>query len=108
MSNWCSNRACFYAERGQIIAIQALADGALTPYYRRAVNEGIQLFVAGCAGLLQVTEDIQYVPYPGLTAAGRGVVSPENLAFTRWLEMLQNGVALDTSGCRKLHELWQQ
>ncbi|EAA9129523.1 DUF1281 domain-containing protein [Salmonella enterica] len=108
MPNWCSNRACFYAERGQIIAIQALADGDLTPYYRRAVNEGIQLFVAGCAGLLQVTEDIQYVPYPGLTAAGRGVVLPENLAFTRWLEMLQNGVELDTSGCRKLHELWQQ
>ncbi|EMD5224786.1 hypothetical protein VQ422_004755, partial [Salmonella enterica] len=51
MPNWCSNRACFYAERGQIIAIQALADGDLTPYYRRAVNEGIQLFVAGCAGL---------------------------------------------------------
>ncbi|EMD8701594.1 hypothetical protein VWS74_004032 [Salmonella enterica] len=35
MPNWCSNRACFYAERGQIIAIQALADGDLTPYYRR-------------------------------------------------------------------------
>ncbi len=30
-----------------------------------------------------------------LTAAGRGVVSPENLAFTRWLTHLQNGVLLD-------------
>ncbi|HAH6491230.1 TPA: DUF1281 domain-containing protein [Escherichia coli] len=30
-----------------------------------------------------------------LTADGRGVVSPENLAFTRWLTHLQNGVLLD-------------
>ncbi len=30
-----------------------------------------------------------------LTAAGRGVVSPENLAFNRWLTHLQNGVLLD-------------
>ncbi|EFJ0453133.1 DUF1281 domain-containing protein [Escherichia coli] len=30
-----------------------------------------------------------------LTAAGRGVVSPENIAFIRWLTLLQNGVLLD-------------
>lgn len=56
----------------------------MTPFYRRATEEGIQLFVAGCVGLLQVTEEIQFIPYPALTAAGIGVLSPENLAFTRF------------------------
>ncbi|HAL6572180.1 TPA: type-F conjugative transfer system pilin acetylase TraX [Escherichia coli] len=69
-----------------------MASGAVTPLYRRATNEGIQLFLAGSAGLLQTTEDVQFEPCPGLTDAGRGVVSPENIAFTRWLTHLQNGV----------------
>ncbi|MBB8913675.1 DUF1281 domain-containing protein, partial [Escherichia coli] len=76
--------------------------------YRRATNEGIQLFLAGSAGLLQTTEDVWFEPCPGLTAAGRGVVSPENIAFTRWLTHLQNGVLLDEQNCLMLHELWLQ
>ncbi|WP_148998540.1 DUF1281 domain-containing protein, partial [Shigella sonnei] len=47
-------------------------------------------------------------PCPGLTAAGRGVVSTENIAFTRWLTHLQNGVLLDEQNCLMLHELWLQ
>ncbi|MEM5969141.1 DUF1281 domain-containing protein [Escherichia coli] len=75
----------FSGEPAQIAEIKRLASGAVTPFYRRATNEGIQLFLAGSAGLLQTTEDVQFEPCPGLTAAGRGVVSPENIAFTRWL-----------------------
>lgn len=41
--------------------------------------------MAGSAGLLQTTEDIRFELCPELTAAGRGVVSPENIAFTHWL-----------------------
>ncbi|WP_446423241.1 DUF1281 domain-containing protein [Escherichia coli] len=85
MPNWCSNRMYFSGEPAQIAEIKRLASGAVTPFYRRATNEGIQLFLAGSAGLLQTTEDVQFEPCPGLTAAGRGVVSPENIAFTRWL-----------------------
>ncbi len=95
MPNWCSNRMHFSGEPAQIAEIKRLASGAVTPFYRRATNEGIQLFLAGSAGLLQTTEDVQFEPCPGVTAAGRGVVSPENIAFTRWLTHLQNGV-LDT------------
>lgn len=51
---------------------------------------------------------MQFEPCPGLTAAGRGVVSPENIAFTRWLTHLQNGVLLDEQNCLMLHELWLQ
>ncbi|EEY7959194.1 TPA: DUF1281 domain-containing protein [Escherichia coli] len=43
-----------------------------------------------------------------LTAAGRGVVSPKNIAFTRWLTHLQDGVLLDQQNCLMLHELWLQ
>ncbi|HAU9342314.1 DUF1281 domain-containing protein, partial [Escherichia coli] len=98
----------FSGEPAKIAEIKRLASGAVTPFYRRATNEGIQLFLAGSAGLLQTTEDVQFEPCPGLTAAGRGVVSPENIAFTRWLTHLQNGVLLDEQNCLMLHELWLQ
>lgn len=108
MPNWCSNRMYFSGEPAQIAEIKRLASGAVTPLYRRATNEGIQLFLAGSAGLLQTTEDVRFEPCPGLTAAGRGVVSTENIAFTRWLTHLQNGVLLDEQNCLMLHELWLQ
>ena len=108
MPNWCSNRMYFSGEPAQIAEIKRLASGAVTPLYRRATNEGIQLFLAGSAGLLQITENIRSEQCPGVTAAGRGAVSPENIAFTRWLTHLQNGVLLDEQNCLMLHELWLQ
>ncbi|NPQ14712.1 DUF1281 domain-containing protein, partial [Escherichia coli] len=98
----------FSGEPAQIAEIKRLASGAVTPLYRRATNEGIQLFLAGSAGLLQTTEDVRFEPCPGLTAAGRGAVSMENIAFTRWLTHLQDGVLLDEQNCLMLHELWLQ
>nr|APO18111.1 hypothetical protein ATO45_2P0540 [Escherichia coli] len=98
----------FSGEPAQIAEIKRLASGAVTPLYRRATNEGIQLFLAGSAGLLQITENIRSEQCPGVTVAGRGAVSPENIAFTRWLTHLQNGVLLDEQNCLMLHELWLQ
>ncbi|EOK4014002.1 TPA: DUF1281 domain-containing protein, partial [Escherichia coli] len=98
----------FSGEPAKIAEIKRLASGAVTPFYRRATNEGIQLFLAGSAGLLQTTEDVRFEPCPGLTAAGRGVLSPENITFTRWLKHLQDGVLLDEQNCLMLHELWLQ
>ena len=108
MPKWCSNRMYFSGEPAKIAEIKRLASGAVTPFYRRATNEGIQLFLAGSAGLLQTTEDVRFEPCPGLTAAGRGVLSPENITFTRWLKHLQDGVLLDEQNCLMLHELWLQ
>ncbi len=98
----------FLVNRHRIAEIKRLASGAVTPLYRRATNEGIQLFLAGSAGLLQITENIRSEQCPGVTAAGRGAVSTENIAFTRWLTHLQNGVLLDEQNCLMLHELWLQ
>ncbi|MDZ7260378.1 hypothetical protein U4Z59_24335, partial [Escherichia coli] len=52
MPKWCSNRMYFSGEPAKIAEIKRLASGAVTPFYRRATNEGIQLFLAGSAGLL--------------------------------------------------------
>lgn len=98
----------FSAELAKIAEIKRQASGAVTPFYRRATDEGIQLFVVGSAGLLLTTEDIRSEQCHGVKAAGRGVVSPENIAFTRWLMHLQNGVLLDEQNCLMLHELWLQ
>ena len=51
MPNWCSNRMYFSGEPAQIAEIKRLASGAVTLLYRRATDEGIQLFLAGSAGL---------------------------------------------------------
>ena len=67
MPNWCSNRMYFSGEPAQIAEIKRLASGAVTPFYRRATNEGIQLFLAGSAGLLQITENIRSEQCPGVT-----------------------------------------
>ncbi len=98
----------FLVNRHRSLRLNDCTSGAVTPLYRRATNEGIQLFLAGSAGLLQTTEDVRFEPCPGLTAAGRGVLSPENIAFTRWLTHLQDGVLLDEQNCLMLHELWLQ
>lgn len=74
----------FSGEPAQIAEIKRVASGAVTPLYRRATNEGIQLFLTGSAGLLQTTEDVRFEPCR-TDGCGRGVVSPENIVFTRWL-----------------------
>ncbi|EBH2659005.1 DUF1281 domain-containing protein [Salmonella enterica subsp. enterica serovar Uzaramo] len=61
MPNWCANRLFFRAEPGNITDIRHLLRGSLSPFYQQAVQEGIHLFVAGCAGLLQSVDDFHYV-----------------------------------------------
>jgi hypothetical protein len=106
MPNWCCNRLSFTGHADDIARLHRLATGDFTPWHRIAVMQGIQLFCAGTAGLLQATEETEYAPYPALTAGGRGVISPENLAFTRWLGLLKTGIQLDEASCSQLHQLW--
>ncbi|EMV48413.1 hypothetical protein EC2875000_5054 [Escherichia coli 2875000] len=78
----------FSGEPAQIAEIKRLASGAVTPFYRRATNEGIQLFLAGSAGLLQT---LKFLTCPG--DGCRTWCVSGNIAFTRWLTHLQNGVS---------------
>lgn len=106
MSNWCANRLYFYGEEADIAGIRNLLSGELTSHFLRAEQEGIQLFVAGCAGILRPVEDFTYAPFPALTQAGKGSNSPENIAFSRWLTSLQEEVELSKDNCHLLHRLW--
>lgn len=106
MPNWCANRLYFYGEEADIAGIRNLLSGELTSHFLRAEQEGIQLFVAGCAGILRPVEDFTYAPFPALTQAGKGSNSPENIAFSRWLTSLQEEVELSKDNCHLLHRLW--
>ena len=106
MPNWCANRLYFYGEEADIAGIRNLLSGELTSHFLRAEQEGIQLFVAGCAGILRPVEDFTYAPFPALTQAGKGSNSPENIAFSRWLTSLQEQVELSKDNCHLLHRLW--
>lgn len=85
MPNWCSNRMYFSGEPAQIAEIKRLASGAVTPLYRRAINEGIQLFLTGSAGLLRITENIRSEQCPGVTAAGLGAVTVSPVTSPKFL-----------------------
>ncbi|MGE0968578.1 DUF1281 domain-containing protein (plasmid) [Klebsiella sp. WOUb02] len=106
MPNWCANRLCVTGRSEDIEQVRVLTDGGRYPSYARAAAQGVQLFLAGCAGMLKTTEVMAYLPYPGLTAAGQGDDTPENRAFTQWLAHLQAGTALTDAACDDLHALW--
>lgn len=94
MPNWCANRLYFYGEDADIAGICHLLLGELNSLFLRAEQEGIKIFVAGCAGILRSVEDFIYAPFPVMTQTGKGSISPENIAFSRWLTSLQKQVEL--------------
>ena len=83
MPNWCANRLRVTGLAENVSQVRALMTGGVRPLYARAEAEGIQLFLAGCAGLLRPVTNEAYVPYPALTAAGQGVKTPRKTAPLR-------------------------
>lgn len=106
MPNWCANRLRVTGLAENVSQVRALMRGEVRPAYVRAEREGIQLFLAGCAGLLRPVTDETYAPFPALTAAGQGEDTPENRAFTEWLVQLRDGAELTDETCDRLHDLW--
>lgn len=106
MPNWCANRLRVTGLAENVSHVRALMEGNERPLYTRAEAEGIQLFLAGCAGLLRPVTDETYAPFPALTAAGPGEDTPENRAFTQWLVQLRDGAELTDKTCYRLHDLW--
>lgn len=106
MPNWCANRLRVTGLAENVSHVRALMEGNVRPLYTRAEAEGIQLFLAGCAGLLRPVTDETYAPFPALTAAGPGEDTPENRAFTQWLAQLRDGAELTDKTCYRLHDLW--
>lgn len=52
MPNWCANRLMFNGIQNSDALKTWIAGGGLS-LHRRARKEGIQLFLAGCAGVLR-------------------------------------------------------
>lgn len=106
MPNWCANRLRVTGLAENVSHVRALMKGNVRPLYTRAEAEGIQLFLAGCAGLLRSVTDETYAHFPALTAVGKGEDTPENHAFTQWLVQLRDGAELTDETCYRLHDLW--
>ncbi|ADU73026.1 DUF1281 domain-containing protein [Pantoea sp. At-9b] len=117
MPNWCCNRLRVSGRSEDIGQVRALFAGGGYPSYARAAAEGVQLFLAGCAGILRPADGEHYAPYPALTGAkgypscaeegrdGHHDVSG-NQAFTQWLCCLREGTVLTDAACDDLHALW--
>ncbi|MEG3126766.1 DUF1281 domain-containing protein [Pantoea cypripedii] len=117
MPNWCANRLCVSGREEDMVRVKALMEGGGYQSYACAAAEGIQLFLAGCAGLLRPVPPEPYLPYPQLTGGDRypsyaaegelnGAEVSENQAFTQWLICLREQVILTDTTCTQLHALW--
>lgn len=73
----------------------------------RARKEGIQLFLAGCAGILRPLTEQCYPPYPQLVSYGAAADNrPSVQAYSDWLAVFMAGAVLDVETCQKLHQCW--
>lgn len=108
MSEWCKNR---FEITGKSVCLDVLTqwiEGREAPRYRHAIQQSIQLFLAGCAGLVKPTRTTQYPPYPALVRHGTGLSSPANQAFEQWLGLLVKNAVLDGETIKTIERLYHQ
>lgn len=108
MPNWCANRIQITAPLCLLADVEAWVNGTATPYYRRAINQSIRLFIAGVTGRLKPAKAVQYAPYPALTAHGCGELSSASLAFTAWFELLNQNAFLDENCCSDINRIYHE
>lgn len=53
MPNWCANRIKLTVSVYAQAEVEAWANGTMYPYYKRAINQSIRMFIAGVAGRLK-------------------------------------------------------
>ncbi|EDA6198837.1 DUF1281 domain-containing protein [Salmonella enterica] len=108
MSEWCQNR---FEITGKSVCLDVLTqwiEGGEIPRYRHAIQQSIQLFLAGCAGVVKPTRTTQYSPYPPLVRHGTGLSSPANQAFEQWLGLLVKDAVLDEETIKTIDRLYHQ
>nr|WP_233679195.1 DUF1281 domain-containing protein [Klebsiella oxytoca] len=106
MPNWCANRLMFNGINNSDALKTWIAEGGLS-LHRRARKEGIQLFLAGCAGRLRPMIEQPYAPYPQLVSYGAAADDrPSVHAYSDWLEMFMAGAVMNVETCLKLHQCW--
>lgn len=92
MPNWCANRLMFSGIQNSD-ALKTWIAGGEPSLHRRARKEGIQLFQAGCAGILRPLTEQHYAPYPQLVSYGAAADNrPSVQAYSDWLAMFMAGL----------------
>ncbi|WP_065426250.1 MULTISPECIES: DUF1281 domain-containing protein [Serratia] len=107
MPNWCANRIKLTVSVYAQAEVEAWANGTMYPYYKRAINQSIRMFIAGVAGRLKPGIDMQYLPYPALTAHGCDEPTEAALAFGGWVAKLGSNAWLDKSCCHYIDQYYQ-
>lgn len=75
--------------------------------HRQATRAAVKLFLAGVGGLLKPTKPMIFELYPSLIQ-GVGVTTPQNDAFTQFVEMLLPETTLDEKTCQRLIDLYER
>ncbi|WP_305840138.1 DUF1281 domain-containing protein [Photobacterium leiognathi] len=107
MPNWCANQLFINAKPDVITRLASIVNGQVELTYRRAITASQKLFLAGVAGILKPTVEMVYPPYPELVR-GVGALTPENQAFTQWLDLLSNNVELTPERAEEILSLFEQ
>ncbi|MCB5301825.1 DUF1281 domain-containing protein [Yersinia bercovieri] len=108
MFEWCKNRLEITGRSVFIDVMLQWVTGDEVPLYRHAVQQSIQLFLAGAAGILKPVKSVEYAPFPGLVSHGTGTAIASNLAFQHWLELLQKDAVLHPDTVRQIDRIWTQ
>ncbi|MFP1887056.1 DUF1281 domain-containing protein [Lonsdalea quercina] len=108
MFSWCHNRLEITGKSVCLDVMQSWIAGTEKPLYRHAIRQAIKLFLAGCAGILKPIRDVEYAPYPMLTASGIGSPTSPNQAFQYFIELLEQDAWLDTQTLSRLEKIWLQ
>jgi hypothetical protein len=108
MSEWCHNRFEFTGKSVCLDVLTQWITGADVPRHRHAVQQSIQLFLAGCAGILKPVRTTSFPPFQGLVRGGVGLSTPTNQAFEQWLGLLLKDAALNGETIKCIDRLYQQ
>ncbi|EBY1783034.1 DUF1281 domain-containing protein, partial [Salmonella enterica subsp. enterica serovar Anatum] len=108
MSEWCHNRLEITGKSVCIDVMLQWINGTDVPRHRHAVQQSIQLFLAGAAGILKPVRTTSYPPCQGLVRAGTGLSTAANQAFESWLALLLKDAILDAETIRAIDRLYHQ
>ncbi len=84
MSEWCHNRLEITGKSVCIDVMLQWINGTDVPRHRHAVQQSIQLFLAGAAGILKPVRTTSYPPCQGLVRAGTGLSTGKRRLSTVW------------------------
>lgn len=106
--NWCENRLTITAKSVCIEVMLEWISGSAVPLYRHAVLQGIQFFLAGCAGVLRPVSLTTFPACQQLVRHGTGLSTDANKAYEQWLTLLEENAYLTSDTVKTLTRLYEQ